>query len=147
VFSVCTGALLLGAAGLLRGRRATTHWSALSLLKYFGAKPVDERVVTDGHIVFAAGVTAGIDAALTVAARLRGERAAQEIQLDMVYAPEPPFDSGTPRTAPPDVLAAARLAMAEITRRRAKTAAAIARRLGINPEDAGSEPTAGPAGT
>jgi cyclohexyl-isocyanide hydratase len=131
VFSVCTGALLLGAAGMLRGRRATTHWSALSLLPFFGADPVDERVVIDGDMVFAAGVTAGIDAALTVAARLRGVPAAQEIQLHMVYAPEPPFDSGTPQTAPPTVAAAAREATATITNRRRETATRVAARLGV----------------
>jgi cyclohexyl-isocyanide hydratase len=136
VFSVCTGALLLGAAGMLRGRRATTHWSALSLLPFFGADPVDERVVVDGDMVFAAGVTAGIDAALTVAARLRGVAAAQEIQLHMVYAPEPPFDSGTPQTAPPTVAAAARDAVATITNRRRETATRIAARLEAEVEEA-----------
>jgi cyclohexyl-isocyanide hydratase len=125
VLSVCTGALLLGAAGLLRGRRATTHWSALEVLSLFGADPVDERVVIDGHIVFAAGVTSGIDAALTVAARLRDVQTAQEIQLQMVYAPEPPFNSGTPQTAPPEILAAAQSATAKITRQRVDTAREI----------------------
>ena len=100
VFSVCTGALLCGAAGLLKGRRATTHWASFHLLPLFGAMPVDERVVVDGNWVFAAGVTAGIDGALRLAAELRGDEAAQAIQLYMVYAPEPPFDSGTPETAP-----------------------------------------------
>ena len=96
VLSVCTGALLCGAAGLLRGRRATTHWASFHLLPLFGAIPVDERVVVDGTWVFAAGVTAGIDGALRLAAELRGDDVAKAIQLYMVYAPEPPFDSGTP---------------------------------------------------
>src|ERR1700710_2694453 len=94
VFSVCTGALLCGAAGLLKGKRATTHWASFHLLPFFGAIPVNERVVMDGDWVFAAGVTAGIDGALRLAAELRGDAAAQAIQLEMVYAPEPPFDSG-----------------------------------------------------
>ncbi len=100
VFSVCTGALLCGAVGLLKGRRATTHWASFHLLPFFGAIPINERVVVDGEMVFAAGITAGIDGALRVAAELRGDEAAQAIQLHMVYAPEPPFDSGTPETAP-----------------------------------------------
>jgi cyclohexyl-isocyanide hydratase len=89
VSSVCTGALICGAAGILRGRRATTHWTAFDLLRYFGAIPVDARVVLDGNLVSAAGVTAGIDGALRVAAMLRGDEVAQQIQLAMEYAPEP----------------------------------------------------------
>lgn len=131
VFSVCTGALVCGAAGLLQGRRATTHWSAFHLLPYFGATPVNERVVVDGDMVFAAGVTAGIDGALRVAARLRGDAAAQAIQLSIAYAPEPPFDSGTPETAPPAILEAAQHAVAAITARREATARLVAGRLGI----------------
>jgi cyclohexyl-isocyanide hydratase len=131
VLSVCTGALLCGAAGLLEGRRATTHWTTLHLLPYFGAIPVDERVVIDGAWVFAAGVTAGIDGALRLAARLRGDEAAQLIQLDMVYAPEPPFDSGTPRTAPAAVLERARLAARASTAGREQTARRIAARPGV----------------
>lgn len=135
VFSVCTGALLCGAAGLLRGRRATTHWASFHLLRYFGGVPVDARVVVDGTWVFAAGVTAGIDGALRLAAELRGATVAQEIQLHMVYAPEPPFDSGTPQTAPADVLARARQSVAELTARRWVTARAVAARLGIDVAD------------
>jgi len=131
IFSVCTGALLCGAAGLLKGRRATTHWSALHLLPYFGAIPVNERVVMDGNYVFAAGVTAGIDGALRLAAELRGDEAAQAIQLDMVYAPEPPFNSGTPESAPPSIVERARQSYREITARRVETARRVAARLGI----------------
>jgi cyclohexyl-isocyanide hydratase len=131
IFSVCTGALICGAAGLLKGRRATTHWASLHLLPYFGAIPVNERVVVDGAWVFAAGVTAGIDGALRLAAELRGEATAQAIQLQMVYAPEPPFNSGTPETAPPAILNEARKALADITARREATARRIAGRLGL----------------
>jgi len=131
VFSVCTGALICGAAGLLKGRRVTTHWASFELLPFFGAIPVNERVVVDGNWVFAAGVTAGIDGALRLAAELRGEAAAQSIQLSMVYAPEPPFNAGTPETAPPAILEQARNAVAEITARREATARRVAARLGI----------------
>src|SRR3569833_2150539 len=134
VFSVCTGALLCGAAGLLQGRRATTHWSAFHLLPYFGAIPVDQRVVTDGNLVCAAGVTAGIDGALQVAADLRGEEAAQLIQLQMQYAPEPPFNSGSPATAPAAILATARQAVQKISEQRRRTAERVAQRLGISHE-------------
>jgi cyclohexyl-isocyanide hydratase len=144
VLSVCTGALLCGAAGLLQGKRATTHWASFHLLPYFGAIPVDERVVVDGKWIFAAGVTAGIDAALRLAALLRGEEAAQRIQLDIAYAPEPPFDSGTPETAPAQVVEAARRALLELTARREATARSIAKRLGISISAAQA---LGPAGT
>jgi cyclohexyl-isocyanide hydratase len=132
LFSVCTGALLCGAAGLLKGRRATTHWASLHLLPYFGAIPVNERVVIDGACVFAAGVTAGIDGALRLAAELRGNEAAQAIQLAMVYSPEPPFNSGTPETAPPVILQDARESLRTITARREATARRVAAKLGIN---------------
>jgi cyclohexyl-isocyanide hydratase len=105
LFSVCTGALICGAAGVLRERRVTTHWSAFDLLQYFGAVPVNERVVIDGNIVSAAGITAGLDGALVLSSLLRGEEAAQRIQLAIQYAPEPPFHAGAPETAPPEVLA------------------------------------------
>jgi cyclohexyl-isocyanide hydratase len=132
IFSVCTGALICGAAGLLRGRRATTHWSSLHLLPLFGATPVNERVVVDGTWMFAAGVTAGIDGALRLAAELRGDDVARAIQLQMAYAPEPPFDSGTPESAPPAILAQARAAVAGITARREATARRVAARLCID---------------
>jgi cyclohexyl-isocyanide hydratase len=131
VFSVCTGALICGAAGLLKGRRATTHWAAFHLLPLFGAIPVNERVVVDGDMVFAAGVTAGIDGALRVAANLRGDDVARTIQLYMQYAPEPPFNSGTPETAPAAILESARRAVGEITARREQTARRFADRFGI----------------
>lgn len=108
VSSVCTGSLVLGAAGLLQGRRATTHWASHDLLAKFGAIPTHGRVVRDGNLFTAGGVTAGIDFGLTVVAELLGEAQAQTIQLGHEYAPEPPFRAGTPETAPPAVLAAAR---------------------------------------
>src|SRR5262249_48003142 len=118
--------------GLLRGRRAARHWASFHLLPYFGAIPVNERVVVDGAWVFAAGVTAGIDGALRLAAELRGEETAQAIQLNMVYAPEPPFNSGTPETAPPLVLQQARRSLRPITKRREEKARPGAPKLGIN---------------
>lgn len=132
VLSVCTGALLFGAAGLLRGRRATTHWSCQHLLPYFGATPVNARVVVEDDWVFAAGVTAGIDAALHMAALLRGKDEARCIQLDMVYAPEPPFDCGTPDTAPTGILHRAQRNYAEISEQRGRSARQVAARLGIS---------------
>jgi cyclohexyl-isocyanide hydratase len=131
VFSVCTGALLCGAAGLLVGKRATTHWAAQHLLPYFGAMPVNERVVIDGNWVFAAGVTSGIDGALQLAAILRGDAVAQQIQLYMQYHPEPPFDSGTPDRAPKAVLEAARSSVTKLTADRLETAKRVADRLGV----------------
>jgi cyclohexyl-isocyanide hydratase len=131
IFSVCTGALLCGAAGLLKGRRATTHWSAFHLLPLFGAIPVNERVVVDGSYVFAAGVTAGIDGALKLASELRGDDVARFIQLQMVYSPEPPFNSGTPETAPQWILEEARRSVRVITAQREATARRIGARLGI----------------
>jgi cyclohexyl-isocyanide hydratase len=131
VFSVCTGALTCGAAGLLRGVRATTHWASFHLLSYFGAIPVDARVVVDGRMVSAAGVTAGIDGALKLAALLRGDTVARRIQLTIQYAPEPPFDSGVPASAAPEVLAAEQAAYREITQQRLTAARRIAARLGV----------------
>jgi cyclohexyl-isocyanide hydratase len=138
VFSVCTGALLCGAAGLLVGRRATTHWASFHLLRLYGAIAVDQRVVVDERFAFASGVTAGLDGALQVAAELRGDHVAQRIQLDIAYAPEPPFNSGTPTTAPPAVLAEAKAAVTGITRQREMTAREIAARLRIAIPDTGS---------
>jgi cyclohexyl-isocyanide hydratase len=108
VTSVCTGSLVLGAAGLLRGKRATSHWASRDLLAAFGAIPTPGRVVRDGNLFTGGGVTAGIDFALMAVAEMAGLKTAQEIQLQIEYAPEPPFDAGVPETAPPDVVAAVR---------------------------------------
>lgn len=105
ITSVCTGALILGAAGLLRGRRATTHWLSLALLAPFGAIPTRERVVLDGNCITGGGVTAGIDFALRIVAALHGPRVAQAIQLLIEYDPAPPFEAGSPATAPADLVA------------------------------------------
>ena len=120
ITSVCTSALVLGAAGLLRGYRATTHWLSMDLLARFGAIPVEERVVIDRNRATGGGVTAGIDFGLRLAAELRGEKVAQEIQLLMEYDPAPPFAAGSPRTARPELvesLSAARRTIQEERRR------------------------------
>jgi len=117
ISSVCTGALVLGAAGLLHGRHATTHWAALPFLAAFGAIPVAERVVRDGNLFTGGGVTAGIDFALTMAAELAGQEAAEAVQLQIEYNPAPPFTAGSPATASSGVLAT-------VTARLAQTIAA-----------------------
>src|SRR5262245_43705384 len=104
VTAVCTGSLVLGAAGLLRGYRATTHWLSLDLLPLVGATPVRERVVVDRNRITGGGVTAGLDFGLRVAAELHGETAAQEIQLLLEYDPAPPFQAGSPDSAPPELV-------------------------------------------
>ena len=104
VTSVCTGSLILGAAGLLRGKRAACHWAWRHLLPLFGAIPDPGRVVRDGDTITGGGVTAGIDFALVVAAEIAGAAEAQAIQLGLEYAPAPPFAAGRPETAPPEVL-------------------------------------------
>ena len=131
VFSVCTGALLCGAAGVLRGRQATTHWAAWNLLPYYGAIPVKSRVVVDGNLVTAGGVTAGLDAALVVASLLRGDAIAQEIQLGIQYAPNPVFHSGTPETALAEVLQAFNESYSAIAASREAEARRFAAILGI----------------
>jgi transcriptional regulator GlxA family with amidase domain len=103
--SVCTGSLILAAAGLLTGRRATTHWLARDQLAPLGAVPVEERVVTDGKYVTAAGVSAGIDMALELTSRIADATVAQAVQLGIEYDPRPPFAAGSPHTAPPEVVA------------------------------------------
>lgn len=99
VTSVCTGSLVLGAAGLLQGRRATSHWVARDLLTYFGATPVDQRVVQDGNVLTGAGVTAGLDFALTLVATIAGTEHARKVQLVAEYDPAPPFNAGSPAAA------------------------------------------------
>lgn len=131
VFSVCTGALICGAAGLLQGVKATTHWSAFHLLRYYGATPTMARVVVDGKMVSAAGVTAGFDGALVIASLLRGEDIAREIQLAIQYAPEPPFESGSPEEARSDTLEAAQRSSSRITEARLATAKRLSAKLGI----------------
>jgi cyclohexyl-isocyanide hydratase len=131
VTSVCSGALLLGAAGLLRGYRATTHWMSLELLRHFGAEPVDARVVRDRNRITGGGVTAGIDFALAVAGELHGAAVAQAIQLAIEYRPSPPFDAGSPRTAAAAVRdAVLRASDATLTRRRGIIEAITAPDLG-----------------
>jgi putative intracellular protease/amidase len=104
--SVCTGALVLGAAGLLRGKRATTHWLYREALRSFGAEPVTERVVADGKLITAAGVSSGIDMALELVRREQGDELAQSVQLAIEYDPQPPFEAGSPEKAPPEIVEA-----------------------------------------
>jgi transcriptional regulator GlxA family with amidase domain len=110
--SVCTGSLLLAAAGILDGLEATTHWLELETLSRYGAQPVARRVVEQGKVMTAAGVSAGIDMALTLAARIAGERTAEAIQLGIEYDPEPPFDSGSPAKAATELVELVRAAAA-----------------------------------
>ncbi len=126
VTSVCTGSLILGAAGLLRGRRAACHWASRDLLPLFGAIPDDARVVRDGNVLTGGGVTAGIDFALTLAAEIAGEDVAQTIQLYLEYAPAPPFAAGRPETAPPEILERARRIMAPYAPERRSVAERVA---------------------
>jgi len=111
--SVCTGSLVLGAAGLLEGRRATGHWLYLEPLRAFGAEPVVGRFVEDGKVITAAGVSAGIDMALHLVGREAGPKVAQSVQLGIEYDPQPPFDAGSPEKAPPEIVAAVRAASRE----------------------------------
>lgn len=122
VTSVCTGSLILAAAGLLKGYRATCHWSSIDQLSLLGAEPVSARVVRDRNRITGAGVTSGIDFAITVVADLVGADIAQEIQLQLEYDPEPPYQSGSPRSAPPALLLATQGKIASfIARRRTAT--------------------------
>lgn len=127
VTSVCTGTLLLGAAGLLKGRKATTHWNAHDLLPPLGAEATEGRVVKDGALITAGGVTSGIDFGLAIVAELCGQKEAETIQLALEYAPEPPFDAGTPRTAGADIVATAKQRMAKMRAEREDIIGRIAR--------------------
>lgn len=111
--SVCTGSLILGAAGLLTGKKATTHWAVMDRLKTYGAEPVQQRIVQDGKIITAAGVSAGIDMALMLAAKLHGDEVAQALQLGIEYDPEPPFNTGSPAKAPAELVASLRSVLLE----------------------------------
>jgi transcriptional regulator GlxA family with amidase domain len=112
--SVCTGSLLLAAAGILDGLEATTHWLALELLREYGATPVQRRVVEQGKVITAAGVSAGIDMALKLASRIAGEELACAIQLGIEYDPEPPFESGSTAKASPEIVALVRERAAQL---------------------------------
>jgi cyclohexyl-isocyanide hydratase len=133
VLSVCTGALICGAAGLLKGRKATSHWVSHHFLKSFGATPVNARVVVDGNMVSAAGVTSGLDAAFKVAAMLRGERVAQELQLYLQYAPEPVFNAGNPETAPSEIRDRVLAGMRSFIDQRETIVTRVSQRLGLAP--------------
>jgi putative intracellular protease/amidase len=127
--SVCTGSLILAATGLIRGRRAACHWAWRDLLPLFGVIPDESRVARDGNLITGGGVTAGMDFALTVAAELAGDEAAQAIQLGLEYAPAPPFNAGRPETAPPEILARVRRQMDAMGSKRLEQAKAAAARL------------------
>jgi cyclohexyl-isocyanide hydratase len=127
--SVCTGALVLGAAGLLRGYRATTHWLSFEFLRAFGALPVNERVVVDRNRITGGGVTAGIDLALTVAAEVSGRATAEKTQLYVEYDPAPPFPSGSPKTAPSEIVDAVRAEARERIEERRRIVERAAARL------------------
>ncbi|EPA98847.1 DJ-1/PfpI family protein [Pseudomonas umsongensis] len=130
VTSVCTGALVLGAAGLLKGKRATTHWAYHELLAPLGAIAVADRVVRDGNLLTGGGITAGIDFALTLAAELFDQDTAELVQLQLEYAPAPPFQAGSPQTAPARVLAQARQRAAGSLKLRAQITERAAAKLG-----------------
>ena len=127
--SVCTGSLILAAAGFLAGRRAACHWAWRELLVPFGVQVSTARVERDGHVITGGGVTAGIDFALVLLAELCGEAHAQAVQLTLEYAPDPPFHAGRPETAPPDVLARVEARLAPLAGARRTAAAAAARAL------------------
>jgi len=133
VTSVCTGSLVLAAAGLLKGKRATCHWAAIEHLALLGAIPTKERVVIDGNVVTGAGVASGIDFALTLASILEGEAVAREIQLQIEYDPDPPFDGGSPKTARPETIAALSSRLSKLNEERRTVATRVGRKLGTAP--------------
>ena len=133
VTSVCTGSLVLAAAGLLKGKRATCHWAAIEHLALLGAVPTKERVVVDGNVVTGAGVASGIDFALTLASILEGEAVAREIQLQIEYDPDPPFDGGSPKTARPETIAALSSRLSKLNEERRTVATRVGRKLGTAP--------------
>jgi cyclohexyl-isocyanide hydratase len=130
VTSVCTGSLVLGAAGLLKGYRATTHWSAIDHLAPFGAVPTKTRVCVDRNRITGGGVTAGIDFALTLVSIMVDRPTAEAVQLRLEYNPAPPFNSGSPDTAPPEILARIRERIAPFAQRRGEAVQRAAARLG-----------------
>ena len=132
VTSVCTGSLILGAAGLLRGYRAGCHWAQRDMLPLFGAEPVAERVVIDRNRVTGGGVTAGIDFALALTAMLRGEAHARAVQLSLEYDPAPPFDGGSPEKADPAIVAAVKRRTAQLAPTRDDDLRALAIRRGFS---------------
>ena|SRR5262245_47541941 len=134
VTSVCTGSLVLGAAGLLKGKRATCHWIAIDILASLGAIPTSARVVQDGNVVTGAGVASGIDFALRLAAILEGEAVAREIQLQIEYDPEPPF-RGSPAAVAADMVAAVRARGAQLAAERVRVARRVGQKLGVLPPD------------
>jgi len=129
ITSVCTGALVLGAAGLLRGYRAATHWTAMEFLESFGAMPANTRVCVDRNRVTGGGVTAGIDFALTLVSIMVDRPTAEAIQLRIEYNPAPPFNAGSPETAPPEVLALVKEKIAPFKKRRGEAVHRAAARL------------------
>lgn len=133
VTSVCTGSLVLGAAGLLKGKRAATHWMAMDILPTLGATPVEDRVVIDGKFITGGGVTAGIDFGLRVAAEVAGEEVAKQIQLQIEYDPKPPFDSGHPRSADPALVEKLKKLAEGMTNERRRNAALAAEKFDQKP--------------
>jgi cyclohexyl-isocyanide hydratase len=131
VFGICTGSLLLGAAGLLQGKRSGGHWQARDLLSSFGAEVSNDRMTIDGNLFTAGGVTSGIDMAIRVVAELEGEDVAQQIQLQIEYDPEPPFNAGTPYVAPQEIIDRALNATTKRRELRIKAVEDAAKGLGV----------------